>query len=52
MQLTLSFLQTSTPAKKPKANLDAGARIGAIKNLARMIAQAFDTSKQRDGANE
>jgi hypothetical protein len=52
MQLTLSFLQASPPPKEPNMNLGPATRAEAVRGLARMIAQAADTGKQKETTNE
>ena len=53
MQLTLAFLEPSPPARQPpRHQLDAEARTEAVKILARIIAQATETTEQMEATDE
>jgi hypothetical protein len=53
MQLTLTFLDPPPPAQQPRScQLDAKTRAEALDILARIIAQAFETTKQTEAADE
>jgi hypothetical protein len=53
MQLTLAVLELPGPAQPPPSHqLDAKARAEALGILARIIAQAFETTKQTEATNE
>jgi hypothetical protein len=53
MQLTLAFLEPSAPAQQsPSQKLDAETRAEALNILARIIAQACETSKQTEATDE
>ena len=51
MQLLLEFLEPS-PLQCPSDQLDAQARAEAIKILARIIAQAFQSTEQMETSDE
>jgi hypothetical protein len=53
MQLTLAFLERSPPARQsPSQELDAETRAEALNILARIIAQACETTKQTETIDE
>lgn len=53
MQLTLTFLDLPPPAQQPQSSqLDAKTRAEALDILARIIAQAFETTKKTEAADE
>ena len=53
MQLTLAFLERSPPARQsPSQELDAETRAEALNILARIIAQACETTKQTETTDE
>lgn len=52
MQQTLAFPELPPPQPKPSVALDAEARAGALQNLARIIAQAIEGTKQMEETNE
>jgi hypothetical protein len=52
MQLTLALLETPPPQPTLSDQLDAEARIEAVRILARMIAQAVETTGRREAADE
>jgi len=53
MQLTLAVLELPRPSQLPLSDqLDAKARAEALGILARIIAQAFETTKQTEATNE
>jgi hypothetical protein len=53
MQWILTFLEPLPPVKKTLSpDLDANARVEALKILARMIAQSKETTKPNEGSNE
>ena len=53
MQLTLTFLDLPPPAQQPQSSqLDAKTRARALDILARVIAQAFETTKKMEAADE
>jgi hypothetical protein len=47
MQLILSFLERSPPPKTHDIKIDPEARAGAIKILARIIAQTYRSNKTK-----
>jgi hypothetical protein len=49
MQLTLAFLEPPPPQQRLSDQLDAEARAEALKILARIIAQALQSTKQMEG---
>jgi hypothetical protein len=53
MQLTLAFLEPPPPARQsPSQKLDAETRAEALNILARIIAQARETTKQTETTDE
>ena len=53
MQLTLAFLKLPPPAQQPPSQqLDAEAHAKTIELLARIVAQAFETSEQTEATDE
>ncbi len=53
MQLTLAFLEPPPPTQLPSRELrDAKARAEALNVLARIIAQAYQTTNQTEATNE
>jgi len=53
MQLTLTFLDPSPPAQPSQSRqLDAETRAEALDILTRIIAQAFETTKQTEATDE
>jgi hypothetical protein len=53
MQLTLAFLEPPSPAQQPPSQqLDAKTRAEALNILARIIAQACETTKQTETTDE
>ena len=52
MQLTLALLEAPPPQPTLSDRLDAEARVEAVKILARMIAQAVNTTDRREAADE
>jgi hypothetical protein len=53
MQLTLAFLEPPPPAQQSLSQkLDAETRAEALNILARIIAQACETSKQTEATDE
>jgi hypothetical protein len=53
MQLTLAFLEPFPPPRQsPSQNLDAKARAEALNILARIIAQAVETTQQMEATDE
>ena len=53
MQLTLAVLELPCPPQPPLSHqLDAKARAEALGILARIIAQAFETTEQPEATNE
>jgi len=52
MQLTLTFLDPPPPAQQPSRQLDAKTRAEALDILARIIAQAFETTKKTEATDE
>ena len=52
MQLTLAFLEASPPHTTLSDQLDAEARIEAVRILARIIAQAIETAEQMEATDE
>jgi hypothetical protein len=54
MQLTLAFLEPPTPTPSPPSGelRDAEARAEALKILARLIAQASQTTDQMEATDE
>ena len=52
MQLILSFLERSPPPKTHDIKIDPEARAGAIKILARIIAQAYRSNKTKADDHE
>ena len=48
MQLTLAILEVPSLPAKPRDRLDAEARDKALEILARIIAQALETSRQKE----
>jgi hypothetical protein len=53
MQLTLVFLEPSPPAQQLQGRqLDVETRAEALDILARIIAQALETTKQTEATNE
>ncbi len=53
MQLTLAFLEPPPPAQQPLSlQLDAKTRAEALNILARIIAQARETTKQTEATDE
>jgi hypothetical protein len=54
MQLTMGFLEPPPPTQPPPSRelRDAEARAEALKVLARMIAQAYQTTNQTEATNE
>ena len=53
MQLTLTFLDPPPPAQQPQSRqLDAKTRAEALDTLARIIAQAFETTKKMEATDE
>ena len=54
MQLTLAFLEPSPPARpsSPSQKLDAETRAEALNILARIIAQACETTQNTEATDE
>lgn len=52
MQLTLAFLEAPSPQPTASDQLDAVARIEAVKILARIIAQAIESVERRETTDE
>ena len=53
MQLTLAFVEAPPPARQsPSQKLDAKTRAEALNILARIIAQACDTTKRTETTDE
>jgi hypothetical protein len=53
MQLTLTFLDPPPPAQQSQTRqLDAQTRAEALDILTRIIAQAFETTKQTEATDE
>jgi hypothetical protein len=52
VQLTLAILDVPSLPAIPRDRLDAEARTKALKILARMIAQALETSRQTETIDE
>ena len=53
MQLTLAFLEAPPPQHPTLSDqLDAEARIEAVRILARIIAQAIETAEQMEATDE
>jgi hypothetical protein len=52
MQLTLAFLEVFPPHPTLSDQLDAEARIEAVRILARIIAQAIETAEQMEATDE
>jgi hypothetical protein len=52
MQLTLALLEAPPPQPTLSDQLDAEARVEAVKILARMIAQAVNTTDRREAVDE
>ena len=52
MQLTLAFLESPPPQPTLSDQLDADARIEAVRILARIIAQAVMTAERMEATDE
>ena len=53
MQLTLTFLDPPPPAQQPQSRqLNGKTRVEALDILARIIAQACETTKQTEATDE
>ena len=52
MQLTLGFLEPPTPSPPSRELRDAEARAEALNVLARIIAQAYQTTNQTEATDE
>jgi len=53
MQLTLAFLEPSSPARQsPSQKLDVETRAEAVNILARIIAQACETTQHTEATDE
>jgi len=53
MQLTLTFLDPPPPAQQPQSRqLNGKTRVEALDILARIIAQAFETTKKMEATDE
>jgi hypothetical protein len=52
MQLTLAFLEAPPPQPTLSHQLDAEARIEAVRILARVIAHAIETAERLEAADE
>jgi len=52
MQLTLAFLEAAPPQPTLSDQLDAEARIKAVRILARIIAQAVATAERMEATDE
>ena len=52
MQLTLAILEVPSLPAMPRDRLDAEARAKALEILTRIIAQVFETSRQKDVVDE
>ena len=52
MQLTLAFLEAPPPQPMPSDQLDAEARIEAVRILARIIAQAIVAAERMEATDE
>jgi hypothetical protein len=52
VQLTLAILEVPSPPAMPRDRLDADARAKALEILARIIAQALETSTQKKTIDE
>lgn len=52
MQLTLAILEVPSLPAMPRDRLDAEARAKALEILARIIAQALETSRQKETIDE
>ena len=52
MQLTLAILEVPSLPAMPRDRLDADARAKALEILARIIAQALETSTQKETIDE
>jgi hypothetical protein len=52
MQLTLAFLEAPPPQPTLNDQLDADARLEAVRILARIIAQAIETAERMEATDE